>query len=137
MKFQNEEVSCGAAALVNALRFHRVHDITEEQVQDYAGTNWDGTSDGGLKRAAKKLGWKLHGVQHLCDVWLPTILLVDGGGHWVAVARLSQGGVVVVDSAAGVGMTQRYLCQVYTDEELLARARYGTGKIYGLVLSRA
>ena len=47
VKFQSTEASCGAAALANYFVMTGYSDLSEQQIMEIAGTNWNGTEDPG------------------------------------------------------------------------------------------
>lgn len=112
MRFQSENYSCGAAAVVNALRCLGVK-VPERRVSSVARTSEEnGTDENGVMDAAREFGAAAAKFENVSqkDAWRwlkssllegkPVILCIDNWQHWVtAVGLLGDGSVVIVDSA--------------------------------------
>jgi ABC-type bacteriocin/lantibiotic exporter with double-glycine peptidase domain len=98
MKYQAEPYSCGAAAVVNALRClgHRVSEVT---VRSWAGTDPDhGTDEVGIRAAIHWLGYigsdfeltqrrrAMNKLRGALAVGSPVIISTQNAQHWVTVA---------------------------------------------------
>lgn len=129
MKYQVTATSCGANALCNAIRFLG-GEADEVKVMALAGTSWDGTSEKGVRRAAKALGYRVDVITRPGLFWQPGVVCVDGGEHWIAAARLVGGLVVIVDGAS-VDLTK-----VITVEQFEARAVDEKGKFFAMILTK-
>lgn len=135
MRFQSTQSSCGAAALANAHALLVTRPATELEVIDLAKTNWNGTDDKGMLRAAKRLGLKASRIRVSSLANLVTadrvfILATDRWEHWVVAFDLRIGRWLVVDSA------DNELAFTLSWEELAARCAF-PGKrrpIHGIVI---
>lgn len=140
MKFQNRKHSCGPAALHNALEalgFSR----SEDELAALCQTTSEGTSEVGIKRAAKALDRSfttlsekrfkvanLELFQHLYSHGT-AVICINEYSHWVAVVGLTNRRYIVVDSADNNLV-------LFWDEETLEKKWAGSGNFYGILFKR-
>ena len=109
MRYQEVTWSCGAAALVNALRSLGAR-VPEGKVRRLAGTNGDtGTDEHGLITAARELGFSAvpSTSRDTASAWAfvranvldgrPCLLCIDSWGHWVTAVGITGDRVLIVD----------------------------------------
>lgn len=111
---QADKYSCGACAIVNALRALGTR-IAVPAVAKLAGTHpIRGTPDAGMRRAVRLLGFRartfnavgpsIHAVAALRGHLIsgsPVLLTFDRGEHWVAAVGVLGLNVLIADSADG------------------------------------
>ena len=114
MILQSDQFSCGAASLVNALRAIG-QSLNIKAAARLAGTHpVNGTTDAGLLRALRNLGFHPQQLSVLDDFHQaiaalrgrlmmgdPVLLSVDNDEHWVVAIGIIGQRVIVVDSASG------------------------------------
>lgn len=112
MILQSDKYSCGAAAIVNALRAVG-HRVGVGAVMKLAGTNpIFGTTDRGVRRALRALEYKpvalsvvgsatqaVAALRGYLVTGCPVILSWDKGEHWVAAVAALGARIVIADSA--------------------------------------
>lgn len=108
VRYQRKGYSCGAAAVVNALRcFGRR--VSERNVCSRVGTTHDGTTEEGLLQGIRSFGFSAAKYEASsadgswswlvrCLVDRPVVVVFQNWQHWVTAIGLSAGRVVVVDS---------------------------------------
>lgn len=109
MRLQEQGFSCGAAAVVNALRALGKR-VSERTVRALAGTNEDGTDESDITAAVRALGCAA--AQFSTDnrkaalAWLmeslrngrPVIACVDQWAHWVTIVGQLGSDIILIDS---------------------------------------
>lgn len=97
MRVQNDDWSCGLAAVQNAMEVHRVAVSRRRLLSLCAANEDDGTPHDEIKRALLALGCAIDEFEHIdfaeSEAWLrasllagrPVILCVDRWGHWITV----------------------------------------------------
>lgn len=147
MKFQNDEWSCGPAAIVNALRCHSVR-VSERTVRAYTGTTEDGTDENDIKDGLVGLGFspsefettkRKDGV-----LWLsgslsqgPVIACVDSWQHWVCIVGKVGNKFIIIDSVNTNKNVAENGVQVIGSKDLLKRWKHKTeGAIYGILVTK-
>lgn len=112
MILQSDKYSCGAAAIVNALRAVG-HRVPVGVAAKLAGTNpTTGTTDRGVRRALRVLEYRpvalnvvdsgrqaVAALRGYLITGCPVILSWDRGEHWVAAVAVLGGCIAVADSA--------------------------------------
>jgi ATP-binding cassette subfamily B protein len=105
---QRDQNDCGAASLATVALYHGLP-VGLEEMRDLTGTDRQGTSFIGLRRAAEKLGFSARPVratwEALPQAPLPAIAHFrnrDGVGHFTVLARVRKNAVVLGDPARGV-----------------------------------
>jgi ABC-type bacteriocin/lantibiotic exporter with double-glycine peptidase domain len=109
MRFQTRSYSCGAAAVVNALRCFGKR-IAERHIWPLADTTDDGTDEEGILKALSSLGYSTSEVKSVTKkeaVWelnqalalFPVILSVQQEKHWVTVIGMICDRYIIVDPA--------------------------------------
>jgi len=135
MRFQQDEYSCGPAALVNAFRVLG-KTYTQDQVASLCGTSLDGTDEEELKRGVGLLGgyWgenpfstTVSGDSSL--VWLrdnmkcryPTLLCVDAWEHWVTLIGVCGARYIIFDPQKTSRNIRENGIKVYSPRQLRSR----------------
>jgi ABC-type bacteriocin/lantibiotic exporter with double-glycine peptidase domain len=145
MKYQKDSFSCGAAAVVNALRCFGVR-VPEKRVRAHsATTEKDGTNEHGIRNALERLGFAgdelrmgkegaaWTGLTESVEGGSPVILLFDRWQHWtVAAGILGKDRIVVVDSTRTKKNKEENGVHVYTRKQLFRRWHRYQGEHYGI-----
>jgi len=100
---------CGPFALKHALLVHGIL-VPEQDISRAAGTNWHGTDDERLARAARRFGCDLLMIRkhdadrarreltaHLRQN-IPCLICVEEWSHWVTVVKEEKGQFILLDS---------------------------------------
>lgn len=134
MRYQQLTYSCGAGAIVNALRALGVR-VDERKVRTLAGTTCDGTDETGVIHALRALGhsaseftgksrnhaWRwLHGALLQGSA---VIISVDLWQHWVTCIGLLGDRVILIDPAKVQSNMKENGIHVLSKERLIARWR--------------
>ena len=134
MRYQQLTYSCGAGAVVNALRSLGVR-IDERRVRTLADTTSDGTNEYGIIQAVRALGhsasdfngtsrnhsWRwLHGALIQGSA---VILPVDSWSHWVTCIGLLGDRVILIDPAKVQSNVRENGIHVLSKDRLIARWR--------------
>jgi hypothetical protein len=108
---QEQEYSCGAAALRYALTFLGKN-VEERDVRRASQTTFWGTDEGGIAKAARRYGCEVvmrnyrrfpaafRSLIRYVQSGQPCVLCVDNWMHWVAVAGANRNGVALFDPKA-------------------------------------
>jgi len=112
MKFlyQNYKYTCGAAAIINAIKFFSKKNLTEKRVSRIALVNTgEGTLNGYLEEAIVKLGYEpllycpanFKILDKFTSQGFPVIVEYQGerGGHYAVVISVTKRYVILLDSA--------------------------------------
>ena len=132
MRFQSRKYSCGAVAIVNALKSFKKN-VSEKKVMKFAGTTKkDGTSIGGIKQALNHYGFMVE--EHASKTWGEAIsfiaphldmigpIIIDcmNGSHWVTVvAKTGNCSYVVIDGNKTKKNKLENGVRIMTESELL------------------
>lgn len=134
MRYQQLTFSCGAGAVVNALRALGVR-IDERRVRTLASTTTDGTDEIGVMSAVRGLGhsasefsgtsrnhaWRwLHGALLQGSA---VIISVDSWSHWVTCIGLLGDRVILIDPAKVKSNMRENGIHVLSKNRLIARWR--------------
>lgn len=134
MRYQQLPYSCGAGAVVNALRALGVR-VDERRVRSLASTTIDGTDECGVVSAVRALGhsasefkgtsrnhaWRwLHGALLQGSA---VIICVDLWKHWVTCVGLLGDRVILIDPAKVQFNMKENGIHVLSKERLIARWR--------------
>ncbi len=102
--YQIDEMDCGAAALAMVCRYFG-RAVSVARIRQLAHTATDGTSLGGLTRAAEELGLAARSVKaskrHLDELPVPAIVHWEGN-HWVVLYDVARAHVRVADPGLGL-----------------------------------
>ena len=134
MRYQEKVYSCGAGAIVNALRALGVK-VQERRVRPIASTTTDGTDELGVMAALRGLGhsssefrgtsrnhaWRwLHGALIQGSA---VIMTVDLWQHWVTCVGLLGDKVILIDTARTKNNIRENGIHVLSKDRLMARWR--------------
>jgi ABC-type bacteriocin/lantibiotic exporter with double-glycine peptidase domain len=144
VRLQELEFSCGANAIVNALRALG-RNISERRVRQLTGTNRDGTDEHEIVQGLAALG---HGSSQFESAerkpslaWIteslragrPAIICVDSWQHWVLAAGMLGNGFVVIDGKRTPRNRIECGTYVYRTADFLRRWRNAReGRYYGI-----
>ena len=114
MKFlyQNYKYTCGAAAIINAIKWFSKKNLTEKRVARIALTDTkEGTNNGYLEEAIVKLRYEpllycpanFKVLDKFTSRGFPVIVEYQGerGGHYAVVVSVTKKYIILVDSAVG------------------------------------
>ena len=149
MRLQQKDWSCGPAALVNAVQALGKH-VSERRVRKLAGTTEGGTDEHGLMAAARSLGFSASpsSSADAAAAWAlvrsnvlggrPSILCIDGWGHWVTAVGIVGERVIVFDPTETVRNVQENGTHSFSRRELLRRWRHRTEEepFYAVAIGR-
>lgn len=134
MRYQQLTYSCGAGAVVNALRALGVR-VDERRVRPSAGTTPDGTDEIGTIQAVRALGYSAseftgksrnHAWRWLHGALLQgsaVIISVDLWQHWVTCIGLLGDRVILIDPAKVQSNMRENGIHVLSKDRLIARWR--------------
>ena len=151
MKYQKDPYSCGAAAIVNALRcFGRK--VSEMKVRSFSNTTSDGTDEKGILNALKSLKFEgksfelsdkneaLKILRTALNKGNPSILCIQQSQHWVTVVGMADNGTkfIVADPAKTVRNLAENGVYVLSKKELLKTWQWLPVEkpFFGIVVSR-
>jgi len=151
MRYQELEVSCGAASLVNAFRALG-RKISEARIRKAAGTDYWGTAEEGIVTAATNFGFnaEIISINSKQSAWRifksalvegsPIIVPVDFGAHWVTCIGLIGDSVIVADPYQWASNIKENGIQVFTKDRLMTRIRSHrkaeNTSYYGIIISK-
>lgn len=140
MNFQRQAdgYSCGAVSVLNAIA--ALGGAAEiDHIKRLAGTNTKGTSEAGILRALRALGYRATAYRsHSEDAawkWLnkyldqPIILSVDAHRHWLTIYGTHTERVLAIDSGSDAMSKNDMGLFLYNKAELLARWRSAWGLV--------
>jgi predicted double-glycine peptidase len=117
---QQQDWSCGSAAVATVLTFHYAHPITERDALEAMFARGDqqriqreGFSLLDLKRYLDSLGYEANGYEtgldKLAEAGIPAIVVINDRGynHFVVVKGIRNGSVLVGDPAKGLRVLSR------------------------------
>lgn len=100
---------CGPFALKHALLMHGIL-VPEQEISRMAGTNWHGTDEAQLARAARRFGCELDMIRRLdpdnarrmlvryLRKGVPCLICIQEWSHWVTVVKEEKGHFILLDS---------------------------------------
>lgn len=147
MRIQEKKNSCGAAAILNALRSLGTR-VRERSVRKLCGTDGDGTHEAGMLAGLGKLGCysevletdrkklALASLRKYLSTEMPVILAVDEDSHWVTLAGTLGDRYVLVDSERTEKNRKENGVYVLSVKELLKRWRKPDGTMYGIAVRK-
>jgi len=132
MKYQRSSWSCGAAAVVNAIRVFGTK-VSEYKVRGLAGTTKEGTDEVGIMNAVRALGFTA--APYTSDSsnnafqWIsgqlihgsPVILCLDAWLHWAVAVGYLGDRVVVIDSSNFSINKKENGVHIFTKNQLMRR----------------
>jgi ABC-type bacteriocin/lantibiotic exporter with double-glycine peptidase domain len=149
MKYQKDSYSCGAAAVVNALRcFGRK--VSEMKVRGFSDTSSEGTSEAGIVQALKGLGFdgtpfdtpdadKAIKILHDCSKrGEPVIICVQNLQHWVTVIGVLDQSrrYIISDPAKTVRNMAENGVHVVSEKEIRKTWQCRNGNFFGIICCR-
>lgn len=145
MKYQTRPYSCGAAAVVNALRCFGKK-VSEKQVMAHSFTTKDGTDEHGIISALRHFG--LDGeafelAQSNVDInlladsnWEPNIICIQNLQHWVTVIGNTEAGLILVDPARTIKNKKENGVHIVPWKELKKTWLTRKGMFYGITVKK-
>jgi ABC-type bacteriocin/lantibiotic exporter with double-glycine peptidase domain len=148
MKYQERAYSCGAAAVVNALRCFGTK-ITEVKVRHLAGTTKaDGTSKDGMLQALSELNfegelidtvdeddaWKeiVYGI----EIGHPVIICISNLQHWVTVVGKLGNKFLIIDPTGAKNNKKENGVKILSKGELITKWKSRGGNFLGVVCKK-
>lgn len=144
MRFQTKPYSCGAAAIVNALRCFGKR-ISERQIQILANTSKEyGTSEDGISNAIKSLGliptrFESNDKELAWNKVIknfPIILCVMNSNHWVTTIGTIDDRIIIVDPTNTLLNKSENGIHIVRKQELLKYWKNKENKYFGVICSR-
>lgn len=145
MKYQSKPYSCGAAAVVNALRCFGKK-VPEKRVMALAFTTKDGTDEHGIISALRSLGFDGEAFEvdqigaarsDLADSqWEPIIICIQNLQHWVTVIGEHEYGFIIVDPARTIKNKKENGVHIVPWKELKNTWLARDGKFYGITVKK-
>ena len=148
MKYQKRSYSCGAAAVVNALRCFGIK-VAESRIGTLAGTTYDdGTSKEGMIEALKKLKLKgeLIDTTDEDDAWKevvygmetghPVVVCISNLQHWVTIIGKLGNKFIVVDPTGAQRNRKENGVKIFLKTELLRTWKSRCGRYLGVICKK-
>lgn len=148
MRYQKDSYSCGAAAVVNAVRCFGKK-VPERIVRSFSSTTKEnGTDEHGIVAALRGLGFDgesfelfgktdaIRGLTSYVRSGKPVIICTQNLQHWVTVVGLVGDMFIVVDPTRTKGNKLENGCHVYSDSQLARTWQSRDGKFFGVVCKK-
>lgn len=152
MKFQENSWSCGAAAVVNALRVLGVK-LSEKRVRAAAGTDEEGTDEIGVKESIKTFGFRpteyYSNSSTEAFAWLNGMLLtgsvvilcINHWSHWVTAVGIIGQKVIIIDPANTKANVSENGVFIWSRRTLMEKWKNGRksaedGRLYAISITR-
>lgn len=146
MKYQTKSYSCGAAAVVNALRCFGKK-ISEKRVMALAFTTpKDGTDEHGIISALRSLGFEGEAfelaqtgidINLLADAsWEPVIICIQNLQHWVTVIGNVDAGLIVIDPTRTINNKKEHGIHIVSWKDLKKMWLTRKGLYVGITVKR-
>jgi ABC-type bacteriocin/lantibiotic exporter with double-glycine peptidase domain len=145
MRYQKDSYSCGAAAVVNALRCFGKK-VPERNVRAFSSTTQEkGTDEHGIIAALRGLGFDgqsfeteksdeaVAGLATNMRKGHPVIICTQNLQHWVTVVGMAGDRFVVFDPARTKGNKSENGVHVYTHKQLSKTWQARNGKLFGVI----
>lgn len=145
MRYQQNDYSCGPAAIVNALKCFGRH-YRERTVQKLCGTTQEGgTDEKSLLTGIRALNWRVTELKATSrpeafqKLWTvlddsAALLCVDNDSHWItAIGKIGRR-IVIADPKNTVKNRKENGVHVVPAPELIRRWRNAGNEYYGLVI---
>lgn len=144
MRYQTKAYSCGAAAVVNALRLFGKK-VSEKRVLAHSFTTREnGTDEHGIVSALRNLGFNGDPFEEETEIEAkavfrssnPVIICTQALQHWVTVISLEDGYYMIIDPARTKKNKKENGIHVVNWKELKRTWQTRDGSFYGILCSK-
>lgn len=144
MRFQDLPFSCGASAIVNALRALGRR-VPERTVRALAGTTpEEGTNEQGMCYAIRELGFTAtkFETQNSAQAWAmacsnqPFIITTQLSQHWITIIGVANGKMIVIDPSNAVANKSENGIHVWSKREFLRKWKDRNNIYFGIMVHK-